>query len=87
MILGNALLLCVSFSTYLSTTIAQSIVPSNDSAPYVSADRQCSLTTPYPPHKQYTIEPLTAAAELKQDNLNVGYPSFAWENNDVGYGN
>ena len=78
MILSNALLLCASFSTYLSTTIAQNVAPSNGSSPIVPSDRQCNLTTPYPPYMQstYTIEPLTASAELKQDNLNVSYPVF-----------
>lgn len=72
MILSNALL-CVSFSTYLSTTLAQYVNPSNDSSPYSQTDRQCVLTTPYPPGKQnsYTIEPMTARAELKQENYNV----------------
>lgn len=89
MILSNAIFLCVFFSTYLSTTIAQNIVPSNDSSPYVPSDPQCILTTPYPPHMQsnYPIEPLIVAAELKQDSFNVSYPSFAWETNCVGYGN
>lgn len=73
MILSNALLLCVSFSTYLLTTLAQYAAPSNDSSPHVPTDRQCILTTPYPPGMQntYTIEPLTAAAELKQESFNV----------------
>lgn len=77
MILSSALL-CVSFSTYLSTTIAQNVAPSNDSSPFVPSDPQCILTTPYPPRTQsnYTIEPLTAAAELKQDNLNVSHAVF-----------
>lgn len=77
MILSSALL-CVSFSTYLSTTIAQNVAPSNDSSPFVPLDRQCILTTPYPPHTQstYTIEPLTAAAELNKDNSNVSHAVF-----------
>lgn len=76
MILSSALLLCVSFSTYLSTTIAQNVAPSNDSSPIVPSAPQCMLTTPYLPRVQstYTIEPLTAAAELKQDNVNVSHP-------------
>lgn len=73
MILSNALLLFVSFSPYLLTTFAQYVAPSNDSSAYVPTDRQCILTTPYPPRMQntYNIEPLTAAAELKQENYNV----------------